>query len=229
MKATVTVEAARLNAAIVEKQKLRGQTMLETVQREGGKLAFELFKALRSIAPAAGRIRAEQMSRFNAGGGIRISEWVKNRILTKFNVRTSITSRKQVGIVKSLKKQTRVIFGEGLWQSMVEMELNSRESGRGFLAQSARYPQTITGATLAKSRFGGIISAAGLTASTDGATLTFGWDPATGPQGRGAAEGMSREPKAQQAIAKALAATTADIQQYLDRKNDEALRKAGLK
>lgn len=229
MQLSVSVEVQKLNQAIAAKQKLSGKTMLETVQRESGKLAFELSKELRSIQPKKGSIRQMQLARIHAGGGIRVSEWVKRRVMTKYNVRTSLTSRRQVGIVKSLKKQTKVIFGEGLWQKMVELELSSRESGRGFLSVSSVYPRTITANTFAKSRVGQKLSTVGLKPNTDGATATFTWDGNISAQAAGAAAGLTNEPKAQTAIAKALAATTADILVYVERKTGEDIAKAGLK
>lgn len=229
MQLSVSVELQKLNQAIAAKSKLSGKSMAQIVQYDAGYLAGKLNKALRAISPAKGSIKSAQLARFHAGEGIRVSPWVKQRVMEKYNVRTSIGSRRQIGIVKSLKRETRLIFGAGLWEKMVEMEINSRESGRGFLGVSSLYSGGLLQTSKAKSRVGQTLSTFVLKAHKDGATGTFTWDGSLSTQAAGAAQGLTDEPKAQTAIATALAATTAYIQTYIDRKMSEDIAKSGLK
>ena len=229
MKLTVSVEAERLNRAFALYQQASSRTIGEMLAKQGKELSFKLGESLRAIAPAKGSIRSAQMARFHAGEGIRVSKWVKDRIKTKFNVFTSVKTRREYGVVR-LKKSTKVLFGHDLWQKMVEAEINSRESGRGFLAQSAKFrgkDGTIRPGTQASfSKFGPVLAKAGLSVSARTGTLRISWG-GSGALSVSAAQGLTT-PKGQAAVAEALAATTANILVYVKAKTNIDLKKAGF-
>lgn len=226
MMTSITIETEKLTEAIRRYRDLSGKTIEEVLIKHGREFSLKSGAALRAISPAKGAIREQQMKRFAAHGGIRVSPWVKKRISAKFNVMTSVKTRRQYGVTRQ-KKQTKILFGVDLWKKMVEMEISSRESGRGFLGASTKFGSIERGDQNSISRVGPRLGTASLKVGAQESTITFSWGNVSG-YSASAAHGMQTE-KGRSAMARALAATTANIMVYVDRKVGETTEKAGLK
>jgi hypothetical protein len=217
MKANVTHNLEALNEAIRLKQSLQKGLFSDALLKEGGKFAFALAQRLRGLSPAKGAVRAERLDALRSGEGVKIRKRVREAVLRKYGAHTDIVSR-----------QTRFFSGKrsvaskgkkrlNLQALMVQRELNTRESGRGFLGQSARYPRILTKTSAAMSRFGPLLSKAGLQATDNVGILSFVWAGAAGELSGSAARGLSK-PRARAEIASAADITRDDIMQYVRRK-----------
>lgn len=219
---TIDHELDRLNSDLGEYQRLSGKTQDEVLVKQGGKLAFALRKELRGLAPVKGSIRAAALARLRAGGGVKVRESVRRQVLAKQGAAQTVDSRQFVfgktGQATKLRKGRRL----NLQALMVEAEINVRERGRGFLSVSSNIPRftgALTDLQRAYSRFGPILSQAGLHVLPDRRQLRFDWGGFS-QLSESAAVGLTK-PKAQIAVARALQLTAQDIEIYLDRKLTE--------
>jgi hypothetical protein len=226
---------AEFNHALRLYADLSRKTPEDTLKKQGGKLGFAIRERLKMLSPAKGQVRQERLAALKAGEGVRVRSRVREEILQKHGRATDIVTRRQK-IVAGNKAVGSVVGGRhsgvgfrygrmNLQALMVQRELNVRESGRQFLSVTARYPKTLRDEQFAHSRYGPILSEAGLNANKD--TLTFGWDSSKSNLS-GEAAGALDKPKARYAIALALRDTTADILEYTNRKIEENGKEAGL-
>lgn len=224
----IRVEIGALNTAINRYQQLSGLTMPETLQKQGGKFLFLLASMLRKISPAKGAIRADRLAALKRGEGIKIRKSVISKVMAKYGARSDIATRSiQLG-----KKGASTISSSGkklnLQALLARTEINTRESGRGFVSVSARYPQRLKeGQQQAVSRYGPALSQAGLQSVPGVSSLMLTWGKG-GRLSTNAAEALSR-PKAESILLAALEATTADIIAYVERKTAENIQRSGLK
>jgi len=217
-----------LNAKLAQYQVLSRKSWPEVLAKQGGKLGFSLAQHLRGLAPAKGKVRAEALARLKAGGGLHIRPSVERAITFKYGARSRLSDRKVIfgsAGVTTIRKRGRRLNLRAL---MAEREISVRESGRGFVSVSARYPQTLRKVDKAKSRYGPALSEAGVTANDEGGQAKFTWDPSEGALAASATAGMSR-PRARAVIALAMRDVSDDIGVYLSRKQAELQQKAGLK
>lgn len=226
---------AQFNDALQRYKQLSGKLPEDVLKKQGGKLGFALRARLRGIAPAKGQVRQERLTALKAGEGVRVRPRVREQILQKYGRATDVVTRR-AQIVVGNQAVGSVVGGRhsglgfrygrmNLQALMVQREIAVRESGRAFLAVSARYPKTLQNEQRAHSRYGPILSAAGLNANKD--TLTFSWDSSKS-QLSGEAAGALDKPKARAAIALALRDTTDDVLEYVNRKVAETGREAGF-
>lgn len=222
----LNAETERLQRSLALYRELRGKTAEEVLLKKGGNLAYELSQGLHDLAPAKGQVRAERIDALKAGYGVHVRDRIKQRILTKYGARIDLKSR-------------ALVFGKAGGQSvgrkggkrlnlralMVEAELNTRESGRGFLARSSRYPRELVANQASVSRFGPLLSTAGLNDRRD--ILTMEWSSSNSELSGSAAQGLSKD-KAEEKVNQARSNVTDDIREYLSRKLAENGRKAGL-
>jgi hypothetical protein len=227
MNLSVSTEIMKLNQAVKRYQDLSGKNWEEALSKQGGKLAFSLSGGLKEIAPPKGLVRSERLAALKTGGGVKIRQRVRTAIFTKYGARSDIRTRRVIFGKKGVTSLTRNGGKRlNLQALMVQRELATRESGRGFLSVSARYPRTLGKQHTAKSKFGQVLSSANLKAANRNASLVFEWG-ATGALSQSAAQGLSKD-RGQSVIARSLAAVTEDILIFVDRKVAEQTGRVGL-
>lgn len=216
-----------LNTALNRYAELTGKSPEDILLKQGGKLGYALRVRLREAMPAKGSIRAERLEALKRGEGVRVGPHIERSVAAKYQARTNLDTRKTV-FGRSKAGKTSVTRGGkrlNLRALMVQRELSARESGRGFLSISARYPRILQRQQVARSRIGPELSKAGINANAD--TMTFSW---TGGNelAESAATGLSKA-KGEKAIAQAIKDVELDILEYVKRKDSENARKAGLR
>jgi len=202
-------------------------TPRDALAKQGGKFAYTSSQRLRGLAPSKGQIRTELLADLKAGYGVKVRPRVAAAIAAKYSARQDIASRRmQLG-----KKGKTTVASKGkrlnLQALMVRAEINTRESGRGFLGVSSRYPRVLKGFDYAFSKFRVRLSSDELLGDFNAARLQFEWGPKLSELSGSAGAGLTR-PKANAAIALALRDTTADMAIYIARKHAENYRRAGL-
>jgi len=218
MNLTVSTDIDRLTSAVNQYVRLSGKTLQEALQKQGGKLAFNLRTGFRGLAPAKGSIRSTRLAALAAGGGIKVRasawQWATEQVAGRQTTRR----KRRSGGKRQLGKSALA----------VKRELSIRESGRGFVSVSARFPLTLGASQVARSKFGPVLSSAIIESADRNAKLTLSWDPSRGHLAEGVAAALGN-PRAETILADAVKATTADIQVYLNRKLGEHIDKAGMK
>jgi hypothetical protein len=221
----------RLGGSLRRYIALSGKSPEEALSKQGGKFAYVLSRRLRGLSPAKGEVRRERLEALKSGEGVKVRPRVREAIKEKYHAATDIRSKK-LQIVRGRKKAVGSIKRKGrrinLQALMIARELAVRESGRGFLATGSKFPRTLKVHHAAISKFGVQISQAALAGNGDGATLSFDWSRSQSELSGSAASGLSK-PRATAVTALALRDTADDIGVYLQRKDEENLRKAGLK
>jgi len=206
----------------------------EAVMKQVGKLSFALSRELKGISPAKGSLRTAGLTGLSSGKGIKVRQSVKDWALRKhgnlLGARSNLTGKRRGQLLNAnrIKKGKKPMNLQAL---AVRRELSVRESARGFLSVSARYPgvanisKGLATATRSEGWYKNALSQAGITYEQNGTVLRFQWNPGISSQSGEAAEGLST-PKGHQAIIRAIKATKADIEVYIARKQSEAIRKA---
>lgn len=219
-------QVTRFSNAINEYIRLAKATPRDAIAKQGGKFAYALAQGLRGIAPGKGSIRAQLLARLKAGQGVRVSNRVREKLYAKVGARTRLEDHVQV----FGKGEGRTRRGRRNLQALaVEAEISRRESGRGFLSLSGRYPRVLKRRyDYAFSKYRISLSEAALVDEVEkGTAVTFRWDAAITRLSGEAAQGMAR-PKARQIAATALRDTVDDMQVYITRKLEEHRAKARL-
>lgn len=226
----IEAETVKLESALDQYVRLSGMVMSDALKKQGGKFAYMLSKGLQDLTKPKGEIRSERLAALAAGGGLIIRQSVRNKVMAKYGAHTTISDR-QVRIFRG-KKAAGSVLRKGkhlnLQALLVLSELNLRESGRGFLSLSARFPVSLkVGSTTTRSRFGPLLALAGLAAQKGSAFLEFIWGK-LGKMSQSSAQGLSK-PRAESVIAKALQGTTEDVMIYVNRKLSENISKSNLR
>lgn len=208
-----------LNSVVREYQMLSGLSSKDVLTKQGGKLGREMYYGLRATMPEKGSIRSLVLSRLRTGQPVRIRERVQRAVTEKW--------KDKLQQLQERSKNTYwgdEVLGQHNWkwlvrQKMVQAEIGLRESGRGVLGYSTRYPTTLLMANKVLSKFKWLLSEANVRLSQDGGKAAFEW---SGQKAASAsvAEGIGR-PRAQAAIVQAIRATKADILNYIRRKQRE--------
>lgn len=210
-------------------QELSGKTWEDVLTKQGGKLGFLLFQRLRGLAPAKGSIRAERLAALRHGEGIKVRQTARD-FASKRTVATASSLRTRAGILFRERTKAGGVRrnARSWWQIAVAREIAIRESGRGFVGVSGRYPRTLGRADRAMSRYGPELSRAGVIISGPKGKAEFVWDPGVGKLAASAVHGLER-PRGKAALALAVRDLTKDIDVYVTRKTEERIAKAGLK
>jgi hypothetical protein len=161
---------------------------------------------------------------------VRVRPRVVQAILAKYGAHSAVDTR-QLRFFRG-KKSVASINRKGkrlnLRALMVQRELSTRESGRGFLSVSSRYPRMLAAAQEARSKFGPAISSARLESKGSESSATILWDGTRGELPASAAEGLLK-PRGRAAIGLALRDVTSDTLDYVQRKLGESAKAARLK
>lgn len=189
-----------LNRILADYRDVRGATDWKVLTKKGGQLAREMYFQLRAIRPEKGSIRAKALELLSQGKGIKIRAKIRQAVLV---------AREAVLSGKAKRRGTT-----NLGQMLVRREIATRESGRGFLAWSSRYPQTLPKEKEAVSRYGARLSTARVTVGADLSSAYVFWSGAGTDQAVSAAAGLEK-PKALAAVSKAVAAVESDTAKYV--------------
>jgi hypothetical protein len=202
-----------LRAACVEYGKYSQKSEAEVVAKQSGKLAWNIYRGLKALAPERGAVRAERLAALAAGEGIKIRKSVLDSIEQKYG-----------------DKGARGLSTHAL---AVKKELGLRESGRGFLAFSTprparSAPEIESSVRSIMSRYGFELSdfVLNVSESAEKKVANLHWNGSKGDY-TAAVEGLLN-PKQQAVIAQAVSDTTKDTVEYILRKIREDKSKARL-
>lgn len=243
---TLQQEVAKLDAALTRYIAASGKALDEAMPRQGGKLAWAMYRRLRSIAPPKGYIRRTGESYLIAGRGIRVRKSIRSKVTARFGARfgdltrmlregTSWTDEQvrdalRYGAVSDRSgnvRLTRARIGKrNWWQLATALELSARESARGFLSLTP--PRTTDkirpGETKeTRSRWGRVMGVSEFDSIPGSKELRFAWGD--GRTSEKAAHGLLRSARANTAMRSAINDAAADMEQYTARKVAEQLRR----
>lgn len=193
-----------LNQALALYQTFSRKSAEDVIQKQAGKLAFNIKQAMRGIVRPKGSIRSELLARLSAGKGISIRPAVKEAVKAKRESRKLTPS----GKVRRFKLNLR--------QEMVRREIAVRESGRGVLSVSSRYPSVIRQTSVATGKGKQVLSAVGVKTGQEGGFARFVWGESGTTSERLAAAMGGGKPRT--ALNQALIATRDDIMKYVREK-----------
>lgn len=225
---TVEEQITRLNDRLFKYRELSLKSWPDIMSKQGGKLADLLSRRLRGIAPVRGAIRAQTLERLAAGGGIRVRKTAR-KFADQHSVAsaTNIKTRRASHFVQATKTGAVRSGGLNWWQLAVQREINIRESGRGFLSVSSHYRKYLSQANFALSKFGPVLSRAGISVRSDGAAASITWDPSDSELASSAAAGLGKT-KGRAMIALALRDLIDDIDIYITDRAERLKVDAGL-
>lgn len=219
--------------------KLARKTENEVLAKQGSKLAWNIYRGLRAIAPAKGSIRAQQIENLKAGKGVNVRPSVQAEIASKYGVVSSIATGQTYLEVRRGKKvlaHAHEILKDGKMMNlealMVQREINLRESGRGFSGLSVPRPAVgFNGeqnqyAREIDSRYGFQLSDFTFVAQGERKYVELKW-LGKHAQYSSPVEGLETT-KQQEVLNEAIKATSADMNEYIERKIGEDLKTTHL-
>lgn len=227
MSAEVSIEhqLPRLNTALQLYVRATGKTVEDVLRKKGAQLGYALRQEFRGLMPVKGTVRSERLAALKAGEGVYIRPSVRKEMAEKYQIAPAggpALFRKRAG--RKAYAGFTLIKGKrmNLQALAVQRELNVRESGRGFLAQSSRFSfaRQMSDLDKAVSRYGPVLAQAGFTTTTEGGMAQLKWGGFSKLSDE-AVKAMGRV-KGQAAIARALKVVTEDMEPYLARHLGEA-------
>lgn len=232
--AAIERQLGALNRSLSMYGELTTKTSEQIVTKNGAKLASYLWTRLKANAPKKGQITAEMRSAMLGGRGIRLSKGARayadrHTMATESNLKSHRGAR----FMQKTRSGNLSAKGQNWWQVAVGRELRIRESARGFTGYSVRYKdleRKLKGNGFSRmanyfSRTRRFLAEANISTGRDGSQLVF--KVGGGPISDKAVQGLSTS-KNRNAIAGAIADTTADVMEYVNRKLAENARKAGV-
>lgn len=218
MTITVQTNLASLNEVMGQYYRLRNMSVKDVLLKQGGKLAQNMFKRLKAIAPAKKRPTADVMASIAAGRGVKIRPETREQVGRASFLRSVGMIKRKEKLIKYGKAKRTITLG----QQLVKREIGRRESGRMFLAVSANYPIKLKGEEAATTKTGYKLSGVSMLLGQDEHRLNFTWKGAGGNLAKSAAEGVSK-PRGVAAINSAIDDTRADILTYVQKKQMELM------
>ena len=225
--AELTYDMRALSEACRKYCILSGKTEGDVIDKQQGKLGYNLYNGLRALMPGKGVVRAERLTALQGGQGVRVRPGVYEELRIKLGDEFTSKSQKYKGPNGELAGTAFNARRQMNFQALaVQRELNLRESGRGFMAWSV--PRHRSYAELAhidqESRYEHVLSMLNIDTRPDADRkfAQFTWD-----SNSKALEGLS---DAQQmgVIEYAVRETTDDIMVYVERKIHEDVDRANL-
>jgi hypothetical protein len=219
-------ELNRTLATYTQVRRAAGKAIDVVIPKKAAQLGFQLRAEFRTLMPEKGGVREERLAALKAGEGVRVRPVVYQKIAQKYNA-VGLAAGKMLFRTKGKVVGGQEILGElkgsvnrkgkrmNLQALAVQRELNLRESGRGFMAQGAKFIGlgTLGQATKAMSKYNAWLGQAGIKKTGEGAEARFEW---------GGLSSMSDDVvkaigrvRGQAAVARALSAITADMQPYI--------------
>jgi hypothetical protein len=247
IQAELTYELSRCSDALREYARLSDLDEADIIAKQGGKLAWNISSELKKLAPVKGSIRAERLVALAAGEGIHVREAVKQEIGAKYQAVTSIASGKTflsqrrgkrvVAMATEVERKGKMLNLQAL---MVEREIAIREGARGFAAYATPKPPRSYASIAAEgnaggdklfnieSKYGFVLSKFSLKlARTGDKSAELSWIVRRDDSYEDAVMGLETE-RQQAALLEGIRQTTADIEVYVKRKNEERAHQTGL-
>jgi hypothetical protein len=219
-------ELGRLNTALREYSRQSHKTTLEVLVKQAAKLSFALRTRFRTLTPPKGEIRSTRLVGLRAGQGVHVRPRVLQSIMAKYGAKSSLDTgrlllgRRGAATVRSKGKRLNITA------LAIQRELSLRESGRGFLAYASGIrAERLGGARGIVSWWGRYAQLLGTVSlmpgvSTDEVTFRWGQSPASSE-----AAGAMRKPRAAPQLAGAIRDIRLDMEEYLARKQREAIER----
>jgi hypothetical protein len=140
---TISTDLRAFEGDLAIYAKLARKTMAEVVFKKGASLAWEWAQLLKTEAPRKGEIRAANLARLKAGGGILVRPRALRSARAKIGSRSgSFSDLVTRRIMRRTRKGETVVAkttkGLNVWQIAVQRELAYRERARGFASYGAR-------------------------------------------------------------------------------------------
>lgn len=213
----------------------------QILARKGVDMSIAIGRRLKELMPFKGEVRDEREAAMRAGLGLRVRPSAKAHVLRKFNVSTSLETRRQTGSrrqagARGKGPSTQTLAGLDLYREMRIRELAVRESGRGFTSYGVRAGLKKSSLAVAnalaegtqvhlKGRFSQTVGLMGLEQRGDMAVMksTYGVSLTPVPSTLGTS---MAQPRAQAKIALGINDVTNDILDHIIRQQDKAALKA---
>ena len=224
-------DVGQLAAKMAQYQAASRKSIPDVLRKQGGNLAIFLSSAnrpgeLKEIAPKKGVIRAQNLARLQSGGGIKISQKARRIVYQDRGIAQDVSTRRFVSTGRRGAAYKRGPISVNVQRLLVQNEISLRSRASGFLAYgaSARGVRRIQpGQTLrTTNRVGRFLADANMVNGQNAASISL-YENAAADLIRGLSI-----PKARDAIHRAIAATIQDMDVYINRKQSEALKGAGL-
>lgn len=196
-----------------------GLSFSQVLAKKSKQLGYALRDEFRSLMPGKGSVRSERLAALKDGRGVHVRESVYESIAEKYGALPLAGGvmrwRTKGGTIRGSNNK-----GLNLQALAVQAELNLRESGRGFLGQSARFVGWPEGNDVsaysdvkAESRYGAYLAKAGLKQTGSGPEATLQWGGFSA-MSADTVKGISRT-RGTRAVARAISAVTEDMIPYL--------------
>lgn len=226
---TVQHNLNELNRALAMYQRASGKTVDEVLKKQAPKLGFALSKEFDALKPGKGQVRAERLAALKAGEGVHVRPRVWDWVYRKYRAATSIIDQ-SLGMIRGKRQELAGTLRRkgkrlNLQALAIQREINVRESGRGFLRQSAKFVGSIDKDAKARSRYNKTLAEMGFKAAQHSVTFVWG---GFSELSSSAAKAIGRT-RGMAAMARAISAVTEDIVPYLNLKLGEAAVQAGFK
>lgn len=220
MNLRISFELDRVNNALTEYIRAGRKLPEAAVRLQSDKFGWFLYDELKKIAPPKGSVTSEGLALLQSRRGVRVRESVRAAVLAKYGARQDLATR-QTRFGRGKRGRASTLQGGrrlNLQALAVRRELSTRESGRGFLSVAAHLDKLGLSGDRAssESRSGALLGKLVLQVQGPSAETRFTWGT-LGKSSLAAAIGLS-QPRAEAAIANALAATAANMRTYIEGK-----------
>lgn len=189
--------------------------MPHVIAKIANKLRWAIYKRLKALSPAKGKIREQMLARIRGGDKflkVRASarDWAKGKIEKSIAERAA---RKLAGV--KLRKQAGPAWKRNAQALAVNREIGMREQARVFTGVSALYKgfSADRASTTALSASGSGLSVYTFNTNQERTIARFGWGTLNNELAAKAAEAVGK-PKAQQALTEAIDDVIKDTLDY---------------
>lgn len=222
----ITTNAAELNNAIAQYRHWSGKSLDEVIQKHSGKLAWYLRERLNDVKPSAERMRERLLNRLKTGQGLHI----RDKAFAAAGLATDVESRKQTFKAGKKRYTTKTYKGKRLnaRNIAVQREIGMRIKAIGFTKMTARFPRDVKQPQIVRNKFGKYLSEAGVRFGKSPRYVKFIWRGEGGLQAENAADSINSK-TATRALSLSIRDATANIMEYVKRKQSEAAGKAGMR
>lgn len=219
-------------------QSVTGKSREDVAAKAGKSFSFFYFQALKRRASKKGEITESNLAALKGGRGILVSDRAKEIVAKKYGLKqvgslslmTGAENKKR-GLTKSQAENIEylnVMTGGGkatIQAIYVEQELKLRESHRMFSAIAAVFKGNLSSTTFSIGKGGVQTGRATPKKMAEENTMTLEWGPNVGKWSAAVGAGLL-SPSRAAARDEAIAATRADMWDYVNRKKVENARKA---
>lgn len=213
-----------LNSVIRLYQQMSGQSSQDVLRKQGGKLGRQMYFNLRRIIPEKGSIRETALARLKAGKGINIRKSVDESVTAKYADQFKRGQAREEDKFWGESARGHMNWKFRLQQKKIQREIGLRESGRGIMSLSIRYPFVLSHDVKSISKYNQLLSKVGIVVNAQNQYAQFIW-PGISAQSKDVVEGLRRS-RVNKEVRAAIITTTEDILVYTRRKQAEIAVKA---